>query len=36
MLQDSPMYSYLPARDLGRARKFYEGTLGFTPKLLLF
>jgi len=32
MLQDSPMYSYIPARDLQRARKFYEGTLGFTPK----
>src|SRR6185436_7256380 len=32
MLQDSPMYSYLPARDLARARTFYEGTLGFTPK----
>lgn len=32
MLQDSPMYSYIPARDLERARKFYEGKLGFTPK----
>ena len=26
------MYCYIPARDLERARKFYEGTLGFTPK----
>jgi predicted enzyme related to lactoylglutathione lyase len=32
MLQDSPMYSYLPARDLARARKFYEEKLGFKPK----
>lgn len=29
MLQKFPMYSYIPARDVGRARKFYEGTLGF-------
>ena len=33
MLQQSPMYAYIPAKDLDRARKFYEGTLGFTPKL---
>lgn len=32
MLQDSPMYSYIPAQDIARARKFYEGQLGFTPK----
>ena len=31
MLQDSPMYSYLPAADVARARKFYEGMLGFRP-----
>lgn len=31
MLQTSPMYAYLPARDLARARRFYEGTLGFRP-----
>ena len=31
MLQSSPMYSYLPAADVARARKFYEGTLGFKP-----
>jgi catechol 2,3-dioxygenase-like lactoylglutathione lyase family enzyme len=30
MLQDSPMYSYIPARDLARARQFYEGKLGFS------
>ncbi len=31
MLQDHPMYAYLPATDVARARRFYEGTLGFTP-----
>jgi predicted enzyme related to lactoylglutathione lyase len=31
MLQQSPMYSYLPARDVGRARAFYEQKLGFRP-----
>ena len=29
MLQKSPMYAYIPAKDVGRARKFYEGKLGF-------
>src|SRR5262245_65468122 len=32
MLQEVPMYSYIPAKDVARARKFYEGTLGFKPK----
>ena len=32
MLQDFPMYAYIPARDLARARKFYETKLGFHPK----
>src|SRR4051812_643419 len=32
MLEDSPMYSYIPAKDVARARKFYEGKLGFRPK----
>jgi catechol-2,3-dioxygenase len=32
MLQDAPMYSYIPAKDVARARKFYEETLGFKPK----
>src|SRR5215213_4310348 len=32
MLQDSRMYSYIPARDVTRARAFYEGKLGFTVK----
>lgn len=31
MLQDHPIYAYLPASDLARARKFYEGMLGFKP-----
>jgi predicted enzyme related to lactoylglutathione lyase len=32
MLQDAPMYSYIPAKDVGRARAFYEQKLGFKPK----
>jgi predicted enzyme related to lactoylglutathione lyase len=32
MLQNSTMYAYIPARDLPRARKFYEEKLGFKPK----
>jgi predicted enzyme related to lactoylglutathione lyase len=32
MLQDNPMYAYLPAQDVPRARRFYEQTLGFRPK----
>ncbi|HSV81968.1 MAG TPA: VOC family protein [Ramlibacter sp.] len=32
MLQDFPMYAYIPARDLARARQFYETKLGFQPK----
>jgi catechol 2,3-dioxygenase-like lactoylglutathione lyase family enzyme len=31
MLQDHPMYAYLPATDVDRARRFYEGKLGFAP-----
>ena len=31
MLQNSPMYAYIPARDVARARQFYEGKLGFKP-----
>jgi predicted enzyme related to lactoylglutathione lyase len=26
------MYAYIPAKDLARARVFYEGKLGFKPK----
>ena len=32
MLQESPMYAYIPAKDLARARQFYEGTVGLVPK----
>jgi catechol 2,3-dioxygenase-like lactoylglutathione lyase family enzyme len=32
MLQDHPMYAYLPAQDVERARRFYEGKLGFLVK----
>src|SRR5687768_22085 len=32
MLQKSPMYAYIPAKDVARARKFYEEKLGFEPK----
>ena len=32
MLQDSPIYVYFPARDMARARQFYEQTLGLVPQ----
>jgi predicted enzyme related to lactoylglutathione lyase len=32
MLQDTPMYAYIPAKDIARARSFYEQTLGLAPK----
>jgi predicted enzyme related to lactoylglutathione lyase len=32
MLQKSPMFAYLPAKDVTRARQFYEQKLGFLPK----
>ncbi|KAF1723046.1 VOC family protein [Pseudoxanthomonas wuyuanensis] len=32
MLQDHPLYAYLPANDVTRAREFYETRLGFTPE----
>ena len=32
MLQDSPLYAYIPAKDMTRARQFYEGKLGLKPK----
>jgi predicted enzyme related to lactoylglutathione lyase len=32
MLQKFPMYAYIPAKDVSRARKFYEGKLGFKAK----
>src|SRR5512134_1939148 len=32
MLQKFPMYAYIPAKDVARARGFYESKLGLTPK----
>jgi catechol 2,3-dioxygenase-like lactoylglutathione lyase family enzyme len=32
MLQKSPMFAYLPVKDVARARQFYEQKLGFKPK----
>lgn len=32
MLQQSPMYAYIPAKDVARERAFYEGKLGFAVK----
>jgi catechol 2,3-dioxygenase-like lactoylglutathione lyase family enzyme len=32
MLQQAPMFAYIPAKDVARARQFYEGKLGFSPK----
>lgn len=32
MLQNALMYSYIPAKDVARARKFYEEKLGIKPK----
>lgn len=32
MLQNSPVYSYIPAKDVRRARAFYEQKLGLKPK----
>jgi catechol 2,3-dioxygenase-like lactoylglutathione lyase family enzyme len=31
MLQKSPMFAYIPAKDVARARRFYEEKLGLTP-----
>ena len=28
MLQNSPMYAYIPAKDMARARRFYEEKVG--------
>ena len=32
MLQNHPLYAYIPAQDVARARHFYEQQLGFKPK----
>lgn len=31
MLQSFPLYAYIPANDVARARRFYEGKLGLIP-----
>ena len=31
MLQDAPFYAYIPAKDMARARKFYEEKVGLKP-----
>ena len=31
MLTDAPIVPYIPAADVSRARKFYEGKLGLKP-----
>jgi predicted enzyme related to lactoylglutathione lyase len=32
MLQNSPMYAYIPVKDVARARRFYEQKVGLKPK----
>jgi len=32
MLQRSPMFAYIPVKDLARAREFYEKIVGLKPK----
>jgi predicted enzyme related to lactoylglutathione lyase len=32
MLRSAPIYAYIPASDISRARKFYEETIGLKPK----
>jgi predicted enzyme related to lactoylglutathione lyase len=33
MLSTSPIRAYIPASDIARARKFYEGIVGLVPKI---
>ena len=33
MLQNFPLYAYFPAKDIARARRFYEDKLGLKPKM---
>ena len=33
MLQNFPLYAYFPAKDIDRARRFYEDKLGLKPKM---
>ena len=32
MLQNSPLYAYIPAQDVSRASRFYEEKLGFKAR----
>ena len=32
MLQTAPIYAYIPAKDVARARRFYEDKLGLQPQ----
>jgi predicted enzyme related to lactoylglutathione lyase len=32
MLADAPIRAYIPVKDVSRARKFYEKTIGLRPK----
>jgi catechol 2,3-dioxygenase-like lactoylglutathione lyase family enzyme len=32
MLKNAPITPYIPAADVARARRFYEGTLGLVPR----
>ena len=32
MLQKSPLYAYIPVKDVARARSFYEQKVGLKPK----
>ncbi|HEY4369096.1 MAG TPA: VOC family protein [Steroidobacteraceae bacterium] len=32
MLQDSPLFAYIPAKNVARARKFYEEKVGLKAK----
>jgi catechol 2,3-dioxygenase-like lactoylglutathione lyase family enzyme len=32
MLKNAPIYPYIPVKNLVRARKFYEDTLGLQPR----
>jgi len=32
MLQKYPLYSYIPAKDVARARRFYEDKVGLKPQ----
>ena len=32
MLQKFPVYAYIPAQDVSRARRFYEDKIGLVPK----